>query len=109
LLRPGPAGRAPEGLERQSRKRCRRAEGLCPPRADEQPGQHRPVETGPGKGRLIISDANAPNAMAGDDIVALRGLRYAIGGRAIFDGIDFSVRRGRITAIMGPSGTGKTT
>ncbi len=34
---------------------------------------------------------------------------YAVGGRAIFDGLDIMARRGRITAIMGPSGTGKTT
>lgn len=36
-------------------------------------------------------------------------MRYAIGGRAIFDGLDITARRGRITAFMGPSGTGKTT
>ena len=36
-------------------------------------------------------------------------MRYAVGGRAIFDGLDITARRGRITAIMGPSGTGKTT
>ncbi len=36
-------------------------------------------------------------------------MRYAVGGRAIFDGLDVSARRGRITAFMGPSGTGKTT
>ena len=34
---------------------------------------------------------------------------YRIGGRAIFDGLDVTARRGRITAFMGPSGTGKTT
>ena len=36
-------------------------------------------------------------------------MRYAIGGRAIFDGLDIVARRGQITAFMGPSGTGKTT
>jgi len=36
-------------------------------------------------------------------------VRYAIGGRVIFDGLDITARRGRITAFMGPSGTGKTT
>ena len=36
-------------------------------------------------------------------------MRYAVGGRAIFDGLDITARRGRITAFMGPSGTGKTT
>jgi len=42
-------------------------------------------------------------------VVAVRDLHYAAGGRPIFAGLDLEVRRGRITAIMGPSGTGKTT
>jgi phospholipid/cholesterol/gamma-HCH transport system ATP-binding protein len=42
-------------------------------------------------------------------VVEVRGVRYAIGGRAIFEGLDLTVPRGRITAVMGPSGTGKTT
>ncbi len=41
--------------------------------------------------------------------VRVRGLRTVLGGKTIFDGIDLDVARGRITAIMGPSGTGKTT
>jgi len=39
----------------------------------------------------------------------VRDVHYGIGGRPIFRGLDLKVRRGRITAIMGPSGTGKTT
>jgi phospholipid/cholesterol/gamma-HCH transport system ATP-binding protein len=42
-------------------------------------------------------------------VVDVRGVHYAVGGRAIFSDLDIRVRRGRITAIMGPSGTGKTT
>jgi phospholipid/cholesterol/gamma-HCH transport system ATP-binding protein len=42
-------------------------------------------------------------------LVKVRGLRFMRGERAIFDGIDLDIRRGRVTAIMGPSGTGKTT
>ncbi len=30
-------------------------------------------------------------------------------GRAVFDGLDMAIPRGRVTAVMGPSGTGKTT
>ncbi|MFP5384404.1 MAG: ABC transporter ATP-binding protein [Gammaproteobacteria bacterium] len=41
--------------------------------------------------------------------VEIRGLRFLRGGRAIFDGVDIDIARGRITAILGPSGTGKTT
>ena len=39
----------------------------------------------------------------------MRDVHYAVGGREIFSGVDLTVRRGRITAIMGPSGAGKTT
>jgi phospholipid/cholesterol/gamma-HCH transport system ATP-binding protein len=51
----------------------------------------------------------ASTATAGDVVVAVRDVHYAVGGRPIFAGLDLEVRRGRITAIMGPSGTGKTT
>ena len=42
-------------------------------------------------------------------MVAVRDVHYAVDGRPIFTGVDLRARRGRITAIMGPSGTGKTT
>jgi phospholipid/cholesterol/gamma-HCH transport system ATP-binding protein len=42
-------------------------------------------------------------------VVEMRDVHYAVGGRAIFSGVDISVRCGRITGIMGPSGAGKTT
>jgi phospholipid/cholesterol/gamma-HCH transport system ATP-binding protein len=42
-------------------------------------------------------------------VVDVRGVRYSAGSRRIFDGLDLSVKRGSITAVMGPSGTGKTT
>ncbi len=42
-------------------------------------------------------------------LVAVKDLHFARGDRLIFDGIDIDIRRGKITAIMGPSGTGKTT
>ncbi|MEA3638793.1 MAG: ATP-binding cassette domain-containing protein [Lamprobacter sp.] len=42
-------------------------------------------------------------------LVRVRGLRFCHGERCIFDGIDLDIRRNLVTAIMGPSGTGKTT
>jgi phospholipid/cholesterol/gamma-HCH transport system ATP-binding protein len=44
-----------------------------------------------------------------DAIVRVRGLHYSISGRPIFDGVDLDIARGAVTAVMGPSGTGKTT
>ena len=44
-----------------------------------------------------------------DNIIDIRGLSFSRGSRAIFDNIDIQVPRGKVTAIMGPSGTGKTT
>jgi phospholipid/cholesterol/gamma-HCH transport system ATP-binding protein len=42
-------------------------------------------------------------------VVDVGGVRYSAGLRQIFDGLDLTVRQGSITAVMGPSGTGKTT
>ena len=42
-------------------------------------------------------------------LVRIRGLRFARGRNVIFDGVDMTIPRGKVTAIMGPSGTGKTT
>jgi phospholipid/cholesterol/gamma-HCH transport system ATP-binding protein len=42
-------------------------------------------------------------------VVRLTGVGYAINGRVIFDGLDIAIERGKVTAVMGPSGTGKTT
>jgi phospholipid/cholesterol/gamma-HCH transport system ATP-binding protein len=44
-----------------------------------------------------------------DNIVEIRDVHYSVGNRAIFSGLTLSIPRGRITAVMGPSGTGKTT
>lgn len=42
-------------------------------------------------------------------LVEIRNMHFRRGDRKIFDGMDIDIQRGKITAIMGPSGTGKTT
>jgi phospholipid/cholesterol/gamma-HCH transport system ATP-binding protein len=42
-------------------------------------------------------------------IIEIRDLDYSRGHRQIFKGLNISIPRGKVTAIMGPSGTGKTT
>jgi phospholipid/cholesterol/gamma-HCH transport system ATP-binding protein len=44
-----------------------------------------------------------------ENLIEIRALKYSRGHRAIFDGLNLTIRRGEITALMGPSGTGKTT
>ena len=44
-----------------------------------------------------------------DLIVAIRDMHFSRGRKPIFRGISLNARRHKITAIMGPSGTGKTT
>lgn len=44
-----------------------------------------------------------------ENIAIIRDLVYSRGHRKIFDGLNLDIPRGRVTAIMGPSGTGKTT
>jgi phospholipid/cholesterol/gamma-HCH transport system ATP-binding protein len=45
----------------------------------------------------------------GDDRLQVRGLTLAFGARVIQHDVDFSVRRGSIFAVMGGSGSGKST
>lgn len=42
-------------------------------------------------------------------LIRIRGLHFSRGSKKIFDGVDMDFTAGRVTAIMGPSGTGKTT
>ncbi|NOY71305.1 MAG: ABC transporter ATP-binding protein [Gammaproteobacteria bacterium] len=44
-----------------------------------------------------------------EQAIVVQNLRFSRGERLILDGVDIQVPRGKITAIMGPSGTGKTT
>ncbi len=39
----------------------------------------------------------------------LSGVHYQVRGHSVFKDLNLSIERGKITAIMGPSGTGKTT
>jgi phospholipid/cholesterol/gamma-HCH transport system ATP-binding protein len=60
----------------------------------------RPVcQTGPAATPLNQSSA----------IVEIQNLDYTVNSRPVFVGLDIKIQRGLVTAVMGPSGTGKTT
>jgi len=42
-------------------------------------------------------------------LVELQGVHYGIGGRTLFDGLDFIVTAGLRVGLVGPNGSGKTT
>ena len=46
---------------------------------------------------------------ASDNLMEIRDLDYSRGHRRIFKDLNITIARGEVTAIMGPSGTGKTT
>jgi phospholipid/cholesterol/gamma-HCH transport system ATP-binding protein len=60
--------------------------------------------TGVSHRSLSMHPLNKPAA-----IVDIRELNFAVGGRPIFSGLNMQFERGKVTAVMGPSGTGKTT
>ncbi|MBT8449268.1 MAG: ATP-binding cassette domain-containing protein [Gammaproteobacteria bacterium] len=47
--------------------------------------------------------------MSNNAIIQIEDMTYYRGSRAIFDGLSLTIEQGKTTAIMGPSGTGKTT
>ncbi|WP_457032166.1 ABC transporter ATP-binding protein [Kitasatospora sp. P5_F3] len=44
-----------------------------------------------------------------DPLVEVRNLRVEVGGRTLLDGVDLRAYPGRVTALLGASGSGKTT
>jgi len=47
--------------------------------------------------------------MPTDTLVSIRGLTFSYGPRKVLDGLDLDIRRGRVTAIIGPTASGKST
>ena len=62
-----------------------------------------PVSGSPARG------VQRPVSAASGPLVEIRALAFRRGDRVIFDGVDIDIERGKVTAILGPSGTGKTT
>lgn len=62
-----------------------------------------------GDGRPVMAEGGTPVSTATDAAVAeIRDLRIEVDGRAIVDGVRVKVLPGRVTALVGASGSGKT-
>ncbi len=58
---------------------------------------------------MPVNQGCEASASERDALVRVRGLHYSVSQRPIFAGVDLDIERGSVTAVMGPSGTGKTT
>ena len=47
--------------------------------------------------------------MANDILLEIKGLHASVGEKEILKGIDLTIRKGEIHAVMGPNGAGKST
>jgi phospholipid/cholesterol/gamma-HCH transport system ATP-binding protein len=57
-------------------------------------------------GRKRRTDGKAPEKV--EEIISLRGVTKSFGSHTVLQDITFDVPKGKITAILGPSGTGKS-
>lgn len=55
------------------------------------------------------SAMNNQTLFEAQSLIEVKNLSFKRGERVIYDNVSLNIRRGQITAIMGPSGTGKTT
>jgi ABC-type branched-subunit amino acid transport system ATPase component/ABC-type branched-subunit amino acid transport system permease subunit len=57
----------------------------------------------------VATGGDVPLAAPGEPLLEVRGASKRFGGLVAVDGADLVVRRGTVTALIGPNGSGKTT
>jgi len=63
----------------------------------------------PPKRQQTVKFEFQPAPRSGEDVATLKGVKKTYGSRAIYDGLDFQVRRRERWAVMGVNGAGKST
>ena len=61
------------------------------------------------KQRVVVKFTFRDPPRSGDQVAVIEGLHKAYGKRVIYDGFNFTIRRGERWAVMGRNGAGKTT
>ena len=72
-------------------------------RLDKLERLERPVEEGHVRFSFDI------RRRSGEDVLSVRGLKKALGGRTVFENLSFKLRAGDRVALIGPNGVGKST
>ena len=57
--------------------------------------------------RFMTADEDNTDPGSNPHAIEIRNLHFSRGSTQIFDGLSLNIRRGEVTAIMGPSGTGE--
>jgi ATPase subunit of ABC transporter with duplicated ATPase domains len=63
----------------------------------------------PPRRRQTLEFEFPPYVRSGDDVLRIEGLEKRYGDQVIYDGLDFTIRRGERWAVMGINGAGKST
>ena len=88
------------------RNRCDNLRLMTP--ADSTHGSTEGATTGETRARRPVV-GEGDEDIAGDEVLAVSGLRKSFGETRALDGLDLSVRAGEVHGFLGPNGAGKTT
>ena len=78
-------------------------------KAKDDPGADGGGDGKRGKGeKKAEREDSSPDIAEGEPIISLRGVTKRFGSHTVLEDISFDVPKGKITAILGPSGTGKS-